>query len=352
MTDTVLFEDAANPTKKFYLPRYRIAEQNVSGQQQYQISLETSGQSWHLTLHLEKYPAPEIREAVREAEEINHEVTVILHYRFMSGNSREAQKELGFQEVTTTGGRLRATLRVDSLSERDQLYQVITNPDYRAFLIVRRTMKVAIPVTSSLVVSSGTVTLGSKAAYGPDTCLQGYVWREAFPGDHVCVIGETRSKAAADNRQANARIARGSWQFDFDAGKQTAGSGDVGWEQRTEIIQHMAPLGNAQIAHLGMVDFDAVSTVQLQGLSYNRGPMDNAITQLINGNVFAVTNTGNYAKMQILQYGYNNRSYNLDLRWVTYPRNPLPAAYVLPTFFRFAGGGRMIQYMVVRSVRC
>jgi hypothetical protein len=200
VTDTVLFEDAANPTKKFYLPRYRIAEQNVSGQQQYQISLEASGQSWHLTLHLEKYPAPEIREAAREAEEINHEVTVILHYRFMSGNSGEAQKELGFQEVTTTGGRLRATLRVDSLSERDQLYQEITNPDYRAFLIVRRTMKVAIPVTSSLVVSSGTVTLGSKAAYGPDTCLQGYVWCEASPQDHVCVIPETRSEAAADNR--------------------------------------------------------------------------------------------------------------------------------------------------------
>ena len=42
-------------------------------------------------------------------------------------------------------------------------------------------MKVAIPVTSSLVVSSGTVTLGSAAAYGPGTCLQVYVWREASP---------------------------------------------------------------------------------------------------------------------------------------------------------------------------
>ena len=44
----------------------------------------------------------EIREAAREEEEINHEVTVILHYRFMIGNSGEGQKELGFQEVTTT----------------------------------------------------------------------------------------------------------------------------------------------------------------------------------------------------------------------------------------------------------
>jgi len=41
--------------------------------------------------------------------------------------------------------------------------------------------------------------------YGPDQCLQGFVWREAFPGDHVCVTGQTRSEAAADNSQAAAR---------------------------------------------------------------------------------------------------------------------------------------------------
>ena len=38
--------------------------------------------------------------------------------------------------------------------------------------------------------------------FGPDTCLQGYVWREAFGDDHVCVIAATRSQAAADNRAA------------------------------------------------------------------------------------------------------------------------------------------------------
>jgi hypothetical protein len=45
-------------------------------------------------------------------------------------------------------------------------------------------------------------------AYGPDTCLFGYVWREAVAGDHVCVTGATRSQAASDNSQAAAR--RGS----------------------------------------------------------------------------------------------------------------------------------------------
>jgi hypothetical protein len=42
--------------------------------------------------------------------------------------------------------------------------------------------------------------------YGPDTCLQGYVWREAFQGDHVCVPPATRSAAGIDNTHAAERI--------------------------------------------------------------------------------------------------------------------------------------------------
>ena len=41
--------------------------------------------------------------------------------------------------------------------------------------------------------------------YGPETCRDGYVWRDAFPGDHVCVTPETRTQAAQDNSQAHAR---------------------------------------------------------------------------------------------------------------------------------------------------
>jgi hypothetical protein len=44
--------------------------------------------------------------------------------------------------------------------------------------------------------------------YGPDTCRQGYVWREAFPGDHVCVPPETRTRAVEDNRLAASRRVR------------------------------------------------------------------------------------------------------------------------------------------------
>ena len=42
-------------------------------------------------------------------------------------------------------------------------------------------------------------------AYGPDTCIQGYVWREAVPADHVCVTPETREQTLADNALADSR---------------------------------------------------------------------------------------------------------------------------------------------------
>jgi len=40
---------------------------------------------------------------------------------------------------------------------------------------------------------------------GSDICVQGYVWREAFLGDHVCVSPVARSQARSDNAQAGSR---------------------------------------------------------------------------------------------------------------------------------------------------
>ena len=42
-------------------------------------------------------------------------------------------------------------------------------------------------------------------AYGPDTCRQGFVWREASPSDHVCVPPGVRDETANDNQEAMSR---------------------------------------------------------------------------------------------------------------------------------------------------
>jgi len=41
--------------------------------------------------------------------------------------------------------------------------------------------------------------------YGPNTCNAPYVWREAFPGDVVCVPVTSRTQAAEDNLAAASR---------------------------------------------------------------------------------------------------------------------------------------------------
>lgn len=38
-----------------------------------------------------------------------------------------------------------------------------------------------------------------------DLCIDGYVWRDAFPGDHVCVTPEMRDQVAADNALVETR---------------------------------------------------------------------------------------------------------------------------------------------------
>jgi hypothetical protein len=49
----------------------------------------------------------------------------------------------------------------------------------------------------------GTVRTSPSPSPPPDTCIQGYVWREAISGDHVCVTPQARDQAAEDNRLAN-----------------------------------------------------------------------------------------------------------------------------------------------------
>lgn len=45
-------------------------------------------------------------------------------------------------------------------------------------------------------------------AFGPDTCAQGFVWREAFDGDTICVTPEIRQETWDDNAAAESRYQR------------------------------------------------------------------------------------------------------------------------------------------------
>jgi len=56
--------------------------------------------------------------------------------------------------------------------------------------------------------------------YGPDTCKQGFVWREAIQNDHVCVRPESRTQAANDNSNAASHREPNGGAFGPDTCKQ------------------------------------------------------------------------------------------------------------------------------------
>lgn len=69
-------------------------------------------------------------------------------------------------------------------------------------------------------------------AYGPDTCKPGFVWREAFGGDKVCVNPAVRDQAAGDNAAAQSHYQRNHpnppAQRPEDKGTPDAGPGNGG----------------------------------------------------------------------------------------------------------------------------
>ena len=82
------------------------------------------------------------------------------------------------------------------------------------------------------------------SAWAQAACRQGYVWREAFPGDYVCVTPETRTQAAQDNGQADARRQPGGGAY----GPNTCLSGFVWREARPEDLVCVTPETRTQTA--------------------------------------------------------------------------------------------------------
>jgi hypothetical protein len=115
----------------------------------------------------------------------------------------------------------------------------------------------------------------------------------------------------------------GTWSFDFDTGTESTitPAADVFWRQHTNTIRSMEPISGARITNIGVTSFYGVSAAELQSLSYSDTPIcgnDDATNLLVNGDVFAVlTNNGNYAKVQVISYGYD-----LEIRWRTYQLHP------------------------------
>ncbi len=110
----------------------------------------------------------------------------------------------------------------------------------------------------------------------------------------------------------------GNAAYDFNQGLEVAsGNGDVFWDLQNDPTRTLDPVGNAQLANLGVTDFNSVDLTTLQGQSYSTTPLNgnnDASNTLVDNDVFAVaTNGGNHAKVLVVSYGSD-----LQIQWVTY----------------------------------
>jgi hypothetical protein len=226
--DAVLFEDPADSAKKYYLPRYRLAEEKVSGQTRYRMALESKGTGWTLTIVFEKFPAPELGTSARNAQELPHEPEFILVHRLFLGETPAGTKELAFRDVVRVEGGLQATLLLESLDERDQVYRALTEAMYATNLIVRRTVRLAVPVplpnSGAHILSAGTIVLQPK---------QG---------------------------------------LDLAAGSASEGTPHIRWTSEKKI----SPLGSVQLGLIGKVDFEQVGFRQLGATRHTSGELSSA----------------------------------------------------------------------------
>jgi hypothetical protein len=98
-------------------------------------------------------------------------------------------------------------------------------------MMIQRTIRIAM-LFAAACAAAGAVPAGlaapAAAQYGPTTCKQGFVWREAFAGDFVCVVPAVRSEAAEDNAAAASRRQPGGGAY----GPSTCRQGFVWREAR------------------------------------------------------------------------------------------------------------------------
>ena len=139
-------------------------------------------------------------------------------------------------------------------------------------------------------------------------------------------------------------VLKGTFTFDFDAGVEggVSANADVWWDQQTAVLRQMVPQNSARIINLGPSNFAAVTPNNLEFLPYGTAAIpgsNNASNKLVAGDVFAVRTTlGNYAKVQVIQYGYD-----LKIVWATYKLAPgyvvLGTGYMTPEDIKLSVDG-------------
>jgi hypothetical protein len=150
LTDTLLYEDARDPARKSYLPRYRLREDRG----RYEIGVaEAPEGGWRLHVGLERFPAPELGAAAQGASELPHLIAVFFRY-----NDTMLEHRVEFNERVDDAKGVTVSTRL-STRERDYLLQAMNDLEASPSLVVRRAFTVAVQLANAESVPPGRASM-------------------------------------------------------------------------------------------------------------------------------------------------------------------------------------------------
>ena len=138
-TDTVIYRDGKDPSKKFFLQRYRLRS-NSQGHYEIAIKLE-SDSLWSMKFGLAPYPAPEVAEEARASQPLPHKPAWSLRY---IKNGTTIEKEFQTFAVTPDPNGTVIEFRL-TLEERDEILRAFRSDTAQARLVATRQVEVCIP---------------------------------------------------------------------------------------------------------------------------------------------------------------------------------------------------------------
>lgn len=149
LTDTTLLEDPRDATKKYFVMGYQLDVESTTHGPQFAARLLAKGDGAELSVTLVKAPPATVTRDHPTAQELPHEVALLIRYKQRINGQPSAYCEWAFTSTSMDGGRIRGVLALENLQKRNELYGAITDAELGCTLIVRRKAAIAVPVPAA-----------------------------------------------------------------------------------------------------------------------------------------------------------------------------------------------------------
>ncbi len=145
--DFMLFDDPTNASVGYYVPEFRLKTIKVSGKDQYVIVMDNNSGAYQLSIRLESWIPEALSTVTKTLQAIPMQLSLELSYRMSLQSS--AIKRVSLDIETIESGNLIGRFSTSTIAERDEIYTVLTDPEWGAALTISKTVELEVPQPTS-----------------------------------------------------------------------------------------------------------------------------------------------------------------------------------------------------------